>query len=424
MRPAGFAVLAALVIVVAGTGAALTGATTQPLPASFCSPIDFSGKGSPKLLLVSDLPLLGLSRFGSVAMTRAMRFVLAQHSYRAGRYSVGYQSCDDSNPQTESGDLSKCAANAKEYADNRSVVGVIGTWSSRCSAVEIPIANTAHGGPLVMVSPSNTSIGLTRAAPGTDPGEPGRYYPTGRRSFARLIAPDDVQGAAIAMLARELRVRRMYVLDDKDPYSISVKTAFARAARSLRLRIVGTGSWNPEATGFDDIGAAVKRARADGVLLSGVQFPNCGLLFKSVRDAVGPRGVIVAPDGFTLKDLLASVASANGLYGSSPALPPSALGAMGRRIVHRFGTGRLGSGGPVYAAEAMEVMLNAIAHSSGSRASVTSHVLGGRIRNGIIGSFRFDKNGDIDPVGVAILQIAGRKLRLDRALRVPGRLFH
>jgi branched-chain amino acid transport system substrate-binding protein len=423
MRPSRHGVLATLVIAVAGTGAASTPDKIEPLPASFCSPIYFSGNGSPKLLVVSDLPLLGLSRAGSVAMTRAIRFVLAQHNYRAGGYSVGYQSCDDSNPQTESGDLSKCAANAKAYGDDSSVIGVIGTWSSRCSAVEIPIANAARGGPLVLVSPSNTNIGLTRAAPGTDPGEPGRYYPTGRRNFARLIAPDDVQGAANAMLAKQLRVRRMYVLDDKDPYSISVETAFTRASRSLRLRIVGTGTWNPEASGFQDIGAAAKRAGADGVLLSGFQCPNCGSLIKAMRDAVGKKGLIVVPDGFVLRDLVASVGSANGLYGSSPGLPPSALGAMGRMIVHKFGTGRLGSGGPVYAAEAMEVLLDAIGKSNGSRASVTSAVLHGRIRKGILGSFRFDKNGDIDPVGVSILRIVGHEVKLDRAIRVPGRLL-
>jgi branched-chain amino acid transport system substrate-binding protein len=424
MRPGRLGVVAALVAVVAGIGAVSTRDAAQPLPASFCSPVYFSGKESPRLLVVTDLPLLGLSRAGSVAMTRAARFVLAQRGYRAGGYSVGYQSCDDSNPQTESGDLGKCAANAKAYSGNRSVVGIVGTWSSRCSAVEIPIANAARGGPLVMVSPSNTNIGLTRAAPGTDPGEPARYYPTGRRSFARLIAPDDVQGAANAMLAKQLRVRRMFVLDDKDPYSISVETAFMRAARSLRLRIVGTRSWNPEASGFDDVAAALKRARADGVLLSGFECPNCGALIKAARDAVGPKGVIVVPDGFVLRDLVTTVPAANGLYGSSPGLPPSALGATGRSIVHKFGTGRLGSGGPVYAAEAMEVLIDAIGKSNGSRASVTAHVMKGRIKDGIIGSFHFDKNGDIEPVGVSILRIVGRKLKLDRAIRVPGGLLH
>jgi hypothetical protein len=78
--------VAALVAAVAGTGAALTADATEPLPGSFCSPIFYGGSGAPRLLVVSDLPLLGLSSRGSVAMTKAIRFVLAQHQFRAGKY--------------------------------------------------------------------------------------------------------------------------------------------------------------------------------------------------------------------------------------------------------------------------------------------------------------------------------------------------
>jgi branched-chain amino acid transport system substrate-binding protein len=423
MRRSRLAVAAAVVVAATGTGAALTADATQPLPATFCSPVFYPSPGSPRLLVVSDLPLLGLSSRGSVAMTRAIRFVLAQHKFRAGRYSVGYQSCDDSNPQTLSGDLSKCAANAKVYAEADGVVGVVGTWNSRCSGVEVPIANMAPGGPLVIVSPSNTDIGLTRAAPGTNPGEPDRYYPTGRRSFARLIAPDDTQGAANAVLAKQLRIRRLFVLDDKDSYGISLAASFLRAARRLGLHVVGRASWSPDAAAFGGAAAAVRRARADGVLLAGYQCPHCDDLIKGMRDAVGRNGVILVPDGFTLLDLVTSLGSAaNGLYGSSPGLSSADLRTAGRTIAHRFGAGVPGSGGPAYAAEAMELLLQAIAASDGSRASVTAHVLHGRIRNGILGSFHFDKNGDIDPAGVSIYRILRGHIKLNRAIRVPLRL--
>jgi branched-chain amino acid transport system substrate-binding protein len=424
MRRTRLGVIAALIVAATGTGAVMNRVTTQPLPASFCSPVFYSGSGSPRLLVVSDLPLLGLSSHGSVAMTRAIRFVLTQHRFRAGRYSVGYQSCDDSNPQTEQGDLSKCAANAKAYADNEAVVGIVGTWSSRCSSVELPIMNMTSHGPLVMVSPSNTNIGLTRAGPGTDPGEPGRYYPTGRRSFVRLVPPDNVQGAADAALAQQLRIRRIFLLDDKDSYGIGVAAAFLRAAGHLRLHVVGHASWNPDAAAFGDVTAAVRRARADGVLLAGYQCPHCGDLIHEVRGAVGQSGVIVVPDGFSLADLVTSVGGiANGLYGSSPGLRSPNLGALGRTIVRRFGAGAPGSGGPPYAAEAMEVLLSGIAASNGSRSSVTSDVLRERIHSDILGSFHFDKNGDIDPAGVSIYRVVAGRVVLNRGIRVPLRLL-
>jgi branched-chain amino acid transport system substrate-binding protein len=425
VRRSTLGVFGALILAGAGAGAALTADTVQPLGQTFCSPVAFSGAGTPRFLVVSDLPLLGRSKQGSVAMTKAIRYVFAQHRYRAGKYSIGYQSCDDSNPQTQSGDLSKCAANAKAYAADPSVIGVIGTWSSTCSEIEVPIANRAPAGPLAMISPTNTDIGLTRAAPGTNPGQPASYYPTGRRSFARVISPDDAQGAAVALLGKQLRVRRMFVIDDHESYGISVSAAFTRAARLLGLQVAGHGSWDPTGTTFAHLGATVKGARVRGVFLAGFACPHCDKLIEALRVALGPDGIIVVSDGFALSDLVASAgAAANGVYGSLLALPAAKLGAAGRAIVRRFGAGAPDSGGPPYAAEAADVLLNAIASSNGSRASVTTHLLGERVHEGILGSFRFDKNGDIDPGGVSIYRVVAGHIRLDRAILVPAHLVH
>jgi ABC-type branched-subunit amino acid transport system substrate-binding protein len=58
----------------------------------------------------------------------------------------------------------------------------------------------------------------------------------------------------------------------------------------------------------------------------------------------------------------------------------------------------------IYAAQAAEVMLDAIARSNGTRASVTRELMATRVRNGILGSFRFDRNGDTTSQNVTILR--------------------
>jgi ABC-type branched-subunit amino acid transport system substrate-binding protein len=212
----------------------------------------------------------------------------------------------------------------------------------------------------------------------------------------------------------------MVLLDDKDAYGIAVEAAFARAARRLHVRVVAHASWKPDAMEFGDVAAVLKRARADGVLLAGFECPHCDVLIKAVRRALGQRGVIIVPDGFSLLDLVSAAgSSAGGVYGSSPGLRSPSLGTAGQMIVRRFGAGAMGSGGPAYAAAAMEVLLQGIAASDGSRASVTSHVLRGRVRGGILGGFHFDRNGDIDPAGVSIFRIVGRRVVLNRGIRVP-----
>src|SRR5262249_22062455 len=148
---------------VAGTvGAAARSTTTvQPLPQSSCSPL-IHGSTPPQVLIASDFPVrYFVNRAKTLQLQAAIRYVHARGGYRAGKYAVAYQACDDSSPQQGAGALAKCAANAKEYAQDRDVVGLIGTWSSGCSAVELPILNRAPSGPLGLISPSNTNVGLT-----------------------------------------------------------------------------------------------------------------------------------------------------------------------------------------------------------------------------------------------------------------------
>ena len=81
--------------------------------------------------------------------------------------------------------------NARGYAADKMVVGVIGPFNSGCSAVAIPILNRVA---LAMVSPTNTYAGLTKRTFATDPEEPGIYYPAGGRNFTRVSPSDDNQG--------------------------------------------------------------------------------------------------------------------------------------------------------------------------------------------------------------------------------------
>ena len=81
----------------------------------------------------------------------------------------------------------------------------MGTYNSGCAKIEVPILNQAPGGPMLMVSHANTNPGLTKA---WDPGEPDKYYPTGKRNYARVVTTDDYQGAAAAQFAaKDLSVK-------------------------------------------------------------------------------------------------------------------------------------------------------------------------------------------------------------------------
>ena len=351
-------------------------------------------------------------------MVAGIEFVLAEHGFKAGRYSVGYQSCDDSTPQTPQGDLAKCAANAKAYAANPLVIGVIGTWSSDCAGIELPIIGRSPTGPLALVSPINTHPGLTHSSGGSAPGEPRRYYPSGRRNFVRLVAPDDFQGAAAAVLAKQLGLRRVFVLDDAEPYGLDVAGGFKTAARKLQLALVGSASWQVAQSQFDDLATRVTRAHPDGILLGGFRCVGCGALIKALRAQL-PGARLIAPDAFLpLEPLLrAGGADVEGMYLIEPGLPPAAFGPLGQKLQRKVGKSAPELGGAPVAGQAAEVLLNAIAHSDGTRSSVTSHVLADPVRGGILGHFSFDQNGDMTPGAITVYRVIRGHQIIDRIIR-------
>jgi ABC-type branched-subunit amino acid transport system substrate-binding protein len=127
------------------------------------------------------------------------------------------------------------------------------------------------------------------------------------------------------------------------------------------------------------------------------------------------------------------------MYITSSALAHESLGPAGQAFLREFAKTQPGGVVPsaVYiaeAAQATEVLLQAIARSDGTRASVTRELRRVKVEDGILGSFQFDRNGDITPAPFTIFRITGAKNRdsevpdyftgaeVDRVVRVPATL--
>ena len=108
--------VAAVAAVTATSGSAhtSTGSVTA-LPSSSCGPLVYKGTGKPDFIIPSDLPLQGAIRKQTVEISQAMVWALAHAGWRAGKYKIAYQSCDDSTAQTGGWDTAKCATNAALY---------------------------------------------------------------------------------------------------------------------------------------------------------------------------------------------------------------------------------------------------------------------------------------------------------------------
>ena len=331
---AGASALIAIVALAATVSGAFARSGATPLPASSCSAIQNSGG---QYLIASDLPLQGSGRTQTSQMTRAIKFILKSHGWKAGKYSLAYQSCDDSTAQAGKWDSGKCSANANAYAQNKSVIGVIGTFNSGCAEIIVPVLNRAAGGSVAMVSPANTYVGLTHGGPGTAAGEPGKYYPTGKRNYARVVAADDYQGAADALLAKSLGVKKVFILNDKEAYGLGVATNFKNAAKKLGITVAGFTAWDGKASSYEALAVKIQASGAQGVFLGGLICENGGKLIKDIRN--GAKNVkIMAPDGFTPISAVVqgAGASAENMTVSVAGLPNSALKGAGKAFVKAF----------------------------------------------------------------------------------------
>jgi branched-chain amino acid transport system substrate-binding protein len=378
----------------------------------------YGGDGAPDVLIASDLDL-GVSDSASTQpMVQAIEYTLRLHHFRAGRFRVAYQSCDDSTPQAGTWNVGKCQANAKSYTQTASVVGVIGTFNSGCAMFELPILNADPHHVVAMVSPTNDALGLTQAGPGTSSGEPNRYYPSGVRNYVRVYPTQALQSRADATLARRLRVHRAFVfLTDDSPPAVTAGYAFAAAARADGIDVIGPSAPKPGSDNYHRLVRSLQRRGVDGMFLAGVGQTAGGSdassrLVRAVRRRFGQSLPIIADDGFLPADAQRGVVgpAAAGMYISGALVldPARQLPAAGLAFVRRFSATQpqhVANLFTPYAAQATDVLLAAIAGSDGSRASVVKQLFRIRVRNGILGSFHFTPQGDVSVASFPIFQV-------------------
>jgi branched-chain amino acid transport system substrate-binding protein len=394
-----------------GDGAAGGGEVTA-LPASSCSPIEYKGEGEPEVLIATDFPMQGGSRQQTLQIVGATRLLLEQQDWKAGDYNVGLQVCDDATAQAAKWDPDKCSRNAHAYAQNESVIAIIGTFNSGCAAIEIPVLNQAPGGGVLLFSPANTYGCLTEPCAGN---EPEKYYPSGKRNYARVAPSDPNQGAVMAEFAKQQGVNRIYILNDKEAYGLGVAKNFQGAAEALGMTVTGFSAYDPKQPNFRAIFTRIKATNPDGIFIGGLVDENSGQLINDKVAVLGPNAgdvKLFLPDGFTADAVF------DRAEGGTPNAKDAFFSVAGVGIDKYTGAAKtfiddfkatLPSGTSVdpYAilgAQSARVVLDAIENSDGTRASVIEEIFKTKVDDGLIGSFEINENGDITGAkGAALL---------------------
>ena len=393
-----------------GGGGGGGGKGVTALPASSCNAMQYKGSGKPDYLIASDLPLIGGSREQTVQMNKAIAYVLQQQSWKAGKYKIAFQACNDASAQLAKWDPTKCSANAHAYVGNSSLIGVIGTFNSGCAAIEIPVLNQAPGGGLQLLSPANTYGCLTEHCSAT---EPSKYYPSGKRNYARVAPSDPNQGAVDAAFVKSKGKTSCYILNDKEAYGLGVARNFRGAAGAAGIKVLGFDAYDPKAPNYQALFTKIKATNPQCVFIGGLIDENSGQLINDKVSVLGDNSkvLLMLPDGFTTDAVFqrsqGGTPKANGAYFSVAGVGIDQYKGAAQTFISGFKS-QLG-GKPVdpYAilgAQAAKVLLDAIAKSDGSRGSVISNVFKTHVSNGLIGSFSLNKNGDLSGATGAALK--------------------
>jgi branched-chain amino acid transport system substrate-binding protein len=390
--------IGAMAFLAAGCGGEEEAATTGP-----------AGGGGQTVKIVSDLPLQGSSAAQTEQMNNAIKLYLSEIGNKVGNYTIEFEAFDDSTAARGAWDEATCTANARQYVEDESIIGVIGTFNSGCAKLEVPIANEAS---LAYVSPANTAVGLTHVGPGSEEGEPDKYYPTGTRNYARVVTPDDVQGQIDATYMKDtLGVTKVFILDDKDAYGKGVADSFEIAAKDIGLEVAGHEGWDANAQNYRALMTTIKQSGADGIFIGGISCFNGGQLIKDKVAVVGDNKTVqtVVSDGFVQVSLFdeAGADNAEGLYGSAPTLNPEDLPGAGKefnaKVEQQFGPPEVYT---AYAVAALQMLLAALEDSDGTRESVTENLLSAQADT-VVGPISFDENGDPADKFESIFQAKG-----------------
>jgi branched-chain amino acid transport system substrate-binding protein len=355
------------------------------------------------LTIYASVPLAGDSKSDGQSIVDGAQLALDAISSRIGRYQIALRVLNDATPQRDAWDPGQTSTNAHLAAANPTTIGYIGELNSGASAVSIPVLNRAG---IAQISPASTAVGLTSDAPGASPGEPQKYYPTGHRTFARIVPSDTIQAQAQVSLQLESGCTKTYVLDDNEVDGNDMAASFESAARAGRLPIAGAGAFPAGAADYTSVANGIAQTGADCVLISALTDPSSVLVARQIGARM-PNAKIFGVAGMAESNFTdpaeggIPLALDPRVLLTVATLDPQAYPRAGRSFLVSY-TRQYGDPQPyaIYGYEAMSLMLHAIAAATdGGRAEairsrVVAAIFATRARHSVLGTYSIRRNGD------------------------------
>jgi branched-chain amino acid transport system substrate-binding protein len=349
-----------------------------------------------QLAVYSSLPLQGPTAGISEQIVNGERLALAAAGGRVGPFTITYVSLDDASPTSGQPDPGATATDAKMAAQDTSTIAYLGDYDSAATAVSLPLMN---GAGILQVSPASPYVGLTSSLDaGQD--EPQRFYPSGLRTFGRLQPGDPAQATAQVQLMDALGVRKVYVLDDQDPFEIPLAELVAGDAERAGIVVAAHDSLDTTpGSAFGGEVAKVVKSRAEAVFFAGGTGAGTVALWRQLHNA-DPGLLLLGSNALVSESFTSEIGAAGAsTYMTTPVLPVADYPPSAARVLadyrRRFG------GEPeayaLYGYEAMSVVLGSISEAGlhgNDRRTVIDRFFATRNRNSVIGRYSIEPDGE------------------------------
>jgi branched-chain amino acid transport system substrate-binding protein len=351
--------------------------------------------------IYSSLPLLGPLTADTVPLLNGEKLALAEAGDKAGPFTIKFTSLDDATAAAANYTVSQCASDGRTAAADPKAIAYIGEFNSGCTEASLPILNRAG---VPMVSPANTYVGLTTNEPGSAPGEPQKYYPSGTRTYLRIVPRDSIQAAADALAMKQAGCTRIAEANDKTPYGAGIATQIELIKKDYGINVVSNTGVNPTAPNFRSYAATIKGEGADCFFYGGLTSTGGVQITKDVHSAI-PTAKLFGPDGMCLSSW--TNPKQGGVPLSLDPLMECTVATLdlsaypgGKEFLSKY-QAKYGGGIPapyaIYGYEAMKLVLDTISKlgANGDNKTDVLHALfATKNRNSVLGTYSFDKNGD------------------------------
>jgi branched-chain amino acid transport system substrate-binding protein len=391
----------AAVCAVAGAALAIAACGSSSSSSSSSGSSSSAASGGKVVDVYSSLPLQGASSAQTVPLVNGIKLALKEANGKAGAFTVNYTSLDDSTAAAGEWDPTQTAANARKAATDPKTVYYIGEFNSGASEVSIPILNQAG---IPQVSPANTYVGLTTNEAGSAPGEPQKYYPTGKRTYLRIVPIDSIQAAADLLALKNAGCKRVAVANDKEAYGAGLADLLELEKGLYGIDIVSNTGIDPKAPNFRSYAATIKSQGADCFEFAGI-VSNGGVQITKDVNAALPSATILGPDG------MCTSSWTNAKDGGVPAsIDPKLLCTVATLDLNAYPGGKqflaaykaaYGVANPdpyaIYGYEAMKLGLDTITglgSSGDNRADVLKALFATKSRSSVLGTYGFNADGD------------------------------